>query len=104
MSSNNSKIDVDQLQYYFDAKRKDTKDKHSACDRSRRVLDLRDRLLTLSDVEFDLALKTLNGLLDQSKSSVKDAKSSSQKSREALNLYETAQAQDSSPPGKINPV
>lgn len=104
MAKPDTKIPVSDLHYYFDAKRKDSKDKHSASDRSRKVLDLRDRLLTLSDTEFELALKTLNGLLDQTKGNSKESKDSKSETRDAISLYEKAQAHEPAPVGKVNPI
>ena len=65
MSKPARKIDVSDLTYYFDAKQKDCKDSLSTCTKSRKVLELRDRLMTLSDSDFELVLQTLNGLLDK---------------------------------------
>ena len=105
VSRQNPKIAVNDLEYYFDAKRKDTKDQNSASDRSRKVLDLRDRLLTLSDSDFELAIKTLHGLLDQKTQDGKsDSQSGNEPNQDAVNLYEKTQANDGTATSKINPI
>ena len=53
---------------------------------------------------FELAMKTLNGLLDQNSKDSKDNKPNKNDSRDALSLYEKAQANDTAPVGKINPI
>ncbi|SME94475.1 hypothetical protein [Pseudobacteriovorax antillogorgiicola] len=105
MADGNRKFDVHQLQYYFDAKQKDSKDSRSLCSKSRRFLDLRDRMLNLSDQDFNLAIDTLNSLLDnKAKSEAQESASGQEKTHDALALYERSQSSDSSAPSKVSPV
>ena len=103
MSQNPKKFDVNQLQYYFDSKVKDVKDSSGLCAKSRKVLALRDRLMTLPDSEFDIAIQTLNGLLDK-KSQQQQSDEDKTESDEAYNLYERSQGTEARNPGKVNPI
>lgn len=60
-------IKLDDLHYYFDSREKDALDHGARSRKSREVLALRDRLLTLSDREFEMAIKTLHNMIDGEK-------------------------------------
>lgn len=99
------KINVSDLKYYFDAKQKDSYDSCSTSAKTQKVLALRDRLLSLSDTEFETIMQTLNGLLDHK---AKDATSekaedASQDARESLTLFEKSRNPESTH-GKIDPI
>lgn len=57
-------IDLDSLHYYFDSREKDSLDYGGRSRKSREVLALRDRLLSLPDSEFEMAIKTLQRMID----------------------------------------
>ncbi len=100
------KIDVSDLQYYFDAQEKNTLDGSKYCIKSRAILALRDRLLNLPDADFDSAMKTLNGFIDQqSKSHNSDANTSPQsQEKDAMRLYEQGTAKEAIGTSKVNPI
>ena len=106
MGSDAKKINMSELQYYFDAKQKDSKDSSGVCTKSRKVLALRDRLLTLSDDEFDLSIQTVNGLLDnRSKESEDGSKKNKSEQHDAATLYENTKAVEAAAnTGKIDPI
>ncbi|NRA64580.1 MAG: hypothetical protein HRU19_08865 [Pseudobacteriovorax sp.] len=60
-----NKFQMSEILHYFDAQAKDCIDSNGSSSRNRAVLALRDRLLILPDIEFKVAMKTVNGLLDQ---------------------------------------
>lgn len=106
MSANDKKIDKSELLYYFDSKRKDSKDSHSVCMKSRKVLALRDRLLSLSDEDFETTMQTVNGLLDnRSKDERNNSENNSEHHEAASQLYETAKGADAGAAvGKIDSI
>lgn len=97
------KIDVSDVRYYFDAQEKNSLDGSQYCLKSRAILALRDRLLTLPDKDFDSAIRTLHGLLDQNTKAQGSDDSVPNKAagKDALSLYEQG---SSGSTNKINPI
>jgi len=79
-------INLEDLHYYFDSREKDTLDHGGRSRKSREVLALRDRLLTLPDSEFEMAIKTLNNMLQDERYS--DQKKELPNSEDAATLYQ----------------
>ncbi|MFW7380478.1 MAG: hypothetical protein ACOH5I_16820 [Oligoflexus sp.] len=81
-------INLEDLHYYFDSREKDTLDYGGRSRKSREVLALRDRLLTLPDQEFEMAIKTLHQMISGEKQ--KDEKNENPSASELEGLYQSS--------------
>ena len=59
-------FDLDELRYYFDAEQRDSIDRGSMSRKSGEVLALREKMVLLPDQKFDLAMKTMKKMVDES--------------------------------------
>ena len=59
-------FDIDELRYYFDAEQRDSIDRGSISRKSGEVLALREKMVLLPDQKFDLAMKTMKKMVDES--------------------------------------
>jgi hypothetical protein len=80
-------IKVEDVCFYFDAVERDRQDAAGASRKTAEVLALRDRLVRLSDVQFDAAMKTLRSLVEEGQRAASDGPSRTQGARQ---LYEDA--------------
>lgn len=97
-------IDVSELQYYFDAVERDSLDRISHSRRASEVLAIRDRLLTLPDKDFELAVQTIKNMLNPANSKETDPKVQQAKKQQAADLYEQTKAEKSASSLKVGPI
>ncbi len=88
MDSKKSAIDVDELQYYFDAQERDTLDLQGRSRRSSEVLTIRDKLLSLPQADFEAAVQTIKNMLQPNGKKDKSADDAKTRRRDANELYE----------------
>ena len=79
-------FDIDELRYYFDAEQRDSIDRGSISRKSGEVLALREKMVLLPDQKFDLAMKTIKKMVDESMP-VEDSESKEEKAEKAQDLY-----------------
>lgn len=63
MQPDRDDISFDNVCYFFDANRRDAMDRGVLRRRAGQFLALRDKLLALSDEQFEIAIRTLEGML-----------------------------------------
>jgi hypothetical protein len=81
-------IDVTELQYYFDAVERDSLDRQSHSRRSSEVLAIRDKLLTLPDKDFEVAVQTIKNILTPTDAKTPGSDENKVKRQQAADLYE----------------
>ncbi|HYX33829.1 MAG TPA: hypothetical protein VE954_12005 [Oligoflexus sp.] len=86
-ASKSQTIEVSELQYYFDAVERDSLDRLNHSRRSSEVLAIRDRLLTLPDKDFEVAVQTIKNILTPGSGKAM-ADDSKVKKQQATDLYE----------------
>ncbi|MCX6129599.1 MAG: hypothetical protein NTX25_11110 [Proteobacteria bacterium] len=97
-------IDVSDLQYYFDAIERDSLDRMSHSRRSSQVLAIRDKLLTMPDSDFALALQTIKNILNPASPAPQKEDDQKAKRKEAIELYEQSRHEKNLNPLKVNPL
>ncbi len=91
----NKNFDPLDLQYYFESQQQDTHDRQGRSRRVSAVLNIRDRLLSMPEKEFEAAVLAIRGILDPKTS--KDEGDGKSKKRDAAELYERARSEQVSP-------
>jgi len=82
-------VGLNDLMFYFDSQAKDRMDTGAYGRRSGQVLALRERLLSLPEGEFDMAIKTIGKLVDNGgRGSNQSSDELSLRQRNARALYE----------------
>ena len=89
-------VDMSELQYYFDAQERDTIDRQGLSRRSFHVLDIRDKLLTLPQADFESAVKSIKSLLQGHERDDKGAADAKGKRRDANELYDRTRVEHGS--------
>ncbi len=103
-------VTLDELMFYFDAQAKDRYDQGVLGRRNGQVLALREKLLSLPEGEFDMAIKTIEKLVADApqKSLTLENKQRAEQQRQARTLYEKvgtgAHGGTASAPEKVNKV
>jgi hypothetical protein len=87
-ASKSQTIDLSDLQYYFDAVERDSLDRQSHSRRSSEVLTIRDRLLTLPDKDFEVAVQTIKNILTPNSGRISGTDDGKVKKQQAADLYE----------------
>ena len=91
--------------FYFDAVERDSMDAFGQSRRSGELLALRERLLKLPEAEFDAAIKTLRGMVDDKKTAA--LTQDPERRRSVQTLYDEARPSrsgGSSPSTKVSPT
>jgi hypothetical protein len=86
-------VDVNELQYYFDAVERDSLDRQGHSRRSSEVLAIRDKLLTLPDKEFEAAVQTIKNILNPNGVKTSGADENKVKKQQAADLYEMSRTE-----------
>ena len=88
MSKNqNDDIDLEDLRYYFDSQRRDSIDSSRVGRKSGQVLALRNKLLSLPEEEFNVAIRTLEQMVDSAPKNGDSDKTPAEKKADAINLF-----------------
>lgn len=91
----NAGVNLDELFFYFDSQKKDGLDHGVVGRRSSKVIELRDKLLALSDTDFDVAVKTIQTLVESHQKTKDDEPSkTSLQHQQGKKLYETITAKN----------
>jgi hypothetical protein len=80
-------ITLSALRFYFDCVSKDRLDNAGLSRKSAEILALREKLITLSDVEFDVAIKTLSSMVPKTR--FDESSSGERTSTNATTLYQS---------------
>ncbi len=88
MEDKKGQIEVEELQYYFDAQERDTLDRQGRSRRSTEVLTIRDKLLALPPGDFDAVVQTIKNMLHPVGKSDRQGEDGKAKRRDASELYE----------------
>ena len=87
-------FDLDELRYYFDAEQRDSIDRGSVSRKSGEVLALREKMVLLPDQKFDLAMRTIKKMVDESLPS-EPTESKEEKAENAETLYNHTESSQS---------
>lgn len=90
----NGSVDLDDLAFYFDAQAKDRYDQGTLGRRTGQVLALREKLLSLPEGDFDMAIRTIEKLVADvpKRSPTLDPKGRADINKQARTLYEKVEA------------
>jgi len=87
--SSKKKIEVRQIEYYFDSVIRDRLDTGGISRRNATLMALREKLVKLPDAQFDAAVKMLEAFLS-APSDVSQSTSDSSRQSQAAEMYEQA--------------
>ena len=99
-------FDLDELRYYFDAEQRDSIDRGGISRKSGEVLALREKMVLLPDQKFDLAMKTMKKMVDESMPAG-ESETKEERSETAHELYsktEKVNAIDPSSTSIVSPI